>query len=152
MDCYNNVVVAPLDLNTRYTGVGVSVQYGISDVQVLLHQFTVVRAVSTNTGISVKKVKPIIDLVRGKKVDDALQVLRFLPSPVAARVAKVVKSAASNAENELLARSSDLTIVEIFANEGPRLKRFRARARGRVAKIIRRNSHITVVVDEEEGL
>ncbi len=111
-----------------------------------------VRAVSTNTGISVKKVKPIIDLVRGKKVDDALQVLRFLPSPVAARVAKVVKSAASNAENELLARSSDLTIVEIFANEGPRLKRFRARARGRVAKIIRRNSHITVVVDEEEGL
>ncbi len=111
-----------------------------------------VRAVSTNTGISVKKVKPIIDLVRGKKVDDALQVLRFLPSPVAARVAKVVKSAASNAENELLARSSDLTIVEIFANEGPRLKRFRARARGRVAKIIRRNSHITVIVDEEEGL
>ncbi len=111
-----------------------------------------VRAVSTNTGISVKKVKPIIDLVRGKKVDDALQVLRFLPSPVAARVAKVVKSAASNAENELLARSSDLTIVEIFANEGPRIKRFRARARGRVAKIIRRNSHITVVVDEEEDL
>ena len=111
-----------------------------------------VRAVSTNTGISVKKVKPIIDLVRGKKVDDALQVLRFLPSPIAARVAKVVKSAASNAENELLARSSALTIVEIFANEGPRLKRFRARARGRVAKIIRRNSHITVVVDEQEGL
>ncbi len=111
-----------------------------------------VRAVSTNTGISVKKVKPIIDLVRGKKVDDALQVLRFLPSPVAARVAKVVKSAASNAENELLASTADLKIVEIFANEAPRLKRFRARARGRVAKIIRRNSHITVVVDEEEGL
>ncbi|MCH9009751.1 MAG: 50S ribosomal protein L22 [Chloroflexi bacterium] len=111
-----------------------------------------VRAVSTNTGISVKKVKPIIDLVRGKKVDDALLVLRFLTSPVAARVAKVVKSAASNAENELMARSSDLKIIEIYANEGPRLKRFRARARGRVARIIRRNSHITVVVDEEEGL
>ena len=111
-----------------------------------------VRAVSTNTGISVKKVKPIIDLVRGKKVDDALQVLRFLPSPVAARVAKVVKSAVSNAENELMARSADLKIIEIYANEGPRLKRFRARARGRVARIIRRNSHITVVVDEEEGL
>ena len=111
-----------------------------------------IRAVSTNTGISVKKVKPIIDLVRGKKVDDALLVLRFLTSPVAARVAKVVKSAASNAENELMARSSDLKIIEIYANEGPRLKRFRARARGRVARIIRRNSHITVVVDEEEGL
>ena len=111
-----------------------------------------VRAISTNTGISVKKVKPIIDLIRGKNVDDALQVLRFLTSPVAARVAKVVKSAASNAENELMARSSDLKIIEIYANEGPRLKRFRARARGRVARIIRRNSHITVVVDEEEGL
>ena len=111
-----------------------------------------IRAVSTNTGISVKKVKPIIDLIRGKNVDDALQVLRFLTSPVAARVAKVVKSAASNAENELMARSSDLKIIEIYANEGPRLKRFRARARGRVARIIRRNSHITVVVDEEEGL
>ena len=111
-----------------------------------------IRAVSTNTGISVKKVKPIIDLVRGKKVDDALLVLRFLTSTVAERVAKVVKSAASNAENELMARSSDLKIIEIYANEGPRLKRFRARARGRVARIIRRNSHITVVVDEEEGL
>ena len=111
-----------------------------------------VRAISTNTGISVKKVKPVIDLVRGKNVDDALQVLRFLTSPVAARVAKVVKSAASNAENELMARSSDLKIIEIYANEGPRLKRFRARARGRVARIIRRNSHITVVVDEEDGL
>ena len=111
-----------------------------------------VRAISTNTGISVKKVMPIIDLVRGKSVEDALRVLRFLPSPVAARVAKVVKSAASNAENELMVRTSDLKIVEIYANEGPRLKRFRARARGRVARIIRRNSHITVVVDEEEDL
>lgn len=110
-----------------------------------------VRATSTNTGISVKKVKPIIDLIRGKVVDEALEILRFLPSPAAARVAKVVKSAASNAENELFARTEDLRITEIFANEGPRMKRFRARARGRVSKIIRRNSHITVVVDMEEG-
>ena len=90
-----------------------------------------------------------MDLIRGKYVEEALQILQFLPSPAAARVAKVVKSAAANAENELLARTSELRIVEIYANEGPRLKRFRARARGRVARIIRRNSHITVVVDEE---
>lgn len=108
-----------------------------------------VKAVSTNTGISVKKVKPIIDLIRGMPVEEAMTVLRFMPSPVAARVAKVVKSAVANAENELVGRSSELKIVEIFANEGPRMKRFRARARGRVAQIIRRNSHITVVVDEE---
>ncbi len=109
-----------------------------------------VRAIAKNTGISVKKLKPIVDMVRGKKVDEALSVLKFTTSPAAAQVAKVVKSAAANAENELLARTADLRIVAIYANEGPRLKRFRARARGRVAQIIRRNSHITVVVDEEE--
>ncbi len=111
-----------------------------------------VSARSTNTGISVKKLKPIVDLVRGKPVEYALQLLQFLPSPAAARVAKVVKSAAANAENELLARTSDLRIIEIFANEGPRTKRFRASARGRVARITRRNSHITVVVDQEEEI
>lgn len=111
-----------------------------------------VKATSTNTGISVKKLKPLVDLVRNKNVEEALKLLQFLPSPAAARVAKVVKSAAANAENELLSQTSDLKIVEIFANEGPRTKRFRARARGRAARIIRRNSHITVVVDEEEAL
>lgn len=111
-----------------------------------------VTATSTNTGISVRKLKPVLDLVRGKNVDEALKILRFLPTPVAARLAKVVKSAASNAENELLARTSDLRIVEVYANEGPRTKRFRARARGRPAQIIRRSSHITVVVDDEEGI
>jgi len=110
-----------------------------------------VRATTKNTGISAKKLKPIVDLVRGQKVDEALTALRFLPSPAAARVSKVVKSAAANAENELLARTSELRIVEIYANEGPRLKRFRARARGRVGRINRRSSHITVVVDEEEA-
>ena len=109
-----------------------------------------IRAIAKNTGISVKKLKPIVDMVRGKKVDEALNVLKFTTSPAAAQVAKVVKSAAANAENELLARTADLRIVAIYANEGPRLKRFRARARGRVAQIIRRSSHITVVVDEEE--
>lgn len=108
-----------------------------------------VRAVATNTGYSVKKVKPIIDMVRGMYVEDALNALRFLPSPVATQVEKVVRSATANAENELQARISDLRIVEIYANEGPRAKRFRARARGRIARIIRRSSHITVVVDEE---
>jgi|TARA_B100000749_G_scaffold200571_1_gene156302 large subunit ribosomal protein L22 len=109
-----------------------------------------IRAKSSNTGISVKKLKPIVNLVRGMNVEEALTTLRFMPSPAAAKVAKTVKSAASNAENELMARTEDLKISEIFANEAPRLKRFRARARGRVGRIIRRSSHITVVVDEEE--
>jgi len=109
-----------------------------------------VRATSNNTGISVRKVKRIVDLVRGKRVEEALETLQFMPSPAAARVARVLKSAAANAENELLARTSDLRIVEIYANEAPQVKRTRARARGRSARIIRRSSHITVVVDEEK--
>ena len=103
-----------------------------------------------NTGISVKKLKPIVDLVRGKRLDEAMEILRFLPSPAAAKLAKVVAAAGANAENEILADTSDLRIVEVYADEGPRLKRFRARARGRGAKVIRRNSRITVVVDEDE--
>ena len=109
-----------------------------------------IRATATNTGISSQKIKHIADLVRGRNVEDALVTLRFMPSPAAAQVAKVVKSAAANAENELYLSPSDLKIVEIYANEGPSLKRFRARARGRAARIIKRSSHVTVVVDEEE--
>ena len=107
-------------------------------------------ATAKDTGISVKKVKPIADLVRGKKVDEALDILGFMPSPVARQIAKVVRSATANAESDLLSGGSDLRIVAIMANEGPRLKRFRAKAMGRFGKIRRRNSHITVVVDEKE--
>lgn len=109
-----------------------------------------VSATLSNTGISVRKLKPIVDLVRGRPVAEALQTLQFMPSPAAHRVAQVLKSAAANAENELMSRSSDLRVVEIYANEAPRTKRFRARARGRAARIVRRSSHITVVVDEED--
>ena len=74
-----------------------------------------IRAKSSNTGISVKKLKPIVNLVRGMNVEEALTTLRFMPSPAAARVAKTVKSAASNAENELMARTEDLKISEFRA-------------------------------------
>lgn len=110
-----------------------------------------VRAIKTNTGMSVKKLKPVVNLVRGRRVEDALRTLQFLRSPAASHVAKVVKSAAANAESELLSRTSELLITAISADEGPRLKRFRARARGRAARITKRSSHITVVVDEEES-
>ena len=109
-----------------------------------------ISATAKDTGISAQKFKRIIDLVRGQKVEEALQILQFLPSPAAAKVAKVVKSAAANAENELFLNIADLKITEIYANQGPSQKRFRARARGRANKIIKRNSHVTVVVDEEE--
>ena len=107
-----------------------------------------VSATGKNIGISPKKLKPVVDLVRGKKVEEALTVLHFLPSPGAKEVAKVVKSAASNAENNQLMEMEDLRIVRIYADEGPRTKRIRARARGRAAIITRRSSHVTVVVEE----
>ena len=109
-----------------------------------------ISATAKNTGVSVKKLLPIVDLVRGMRVEDALNTLDFMTSPAAGHVAKVVRSAAANAENELLVDGGDLTIVQVYANEAPRTKRVRARARGRMARIIRRSSHITVVVDEEE--
>ncbi|MBA7670154.1 50S ribosomal protein L22 [subsurface metagenome] len=109
-----------------------------------------VSSVAKDTGISARKVRPLINMVRGRKVDEALTLLKFAPSPNARVVAKVVKSAAANAENNLQMSPSDLKIVSIFANEAPTLKRHRPRARGRVSPIHKRSSHITVIVAGEE--
>ncbi|MBI2855790.1 MAG: 50S ribosomal protein L22 [Chloroflexi bacterium] len=110
-----------------------------------------VRAVAKNVGISPQKVRRVVDIVRGKKVEAALEVLRFLPTPAAREVAKLVKSAASNAENNNMISRDELKIVEIHADAGPSLTRSRARSRGRMGRIVKRTSHITVLVDEEEG-
>ncbi len=107
-----------------------------------------VRAISKDTGVSPRKVRPLVDMIRGKKVDDALTLLKFASTPTARVVAKVVKSAAANAENNFQ-MSPDLKIVHIFADEARTLKRFRPRARGRVSPILKRSSHITVIVAEE---
>ena len=110
-----------------------------------------VRAVAKDTGISPRKVRLLVNMVRGKKVDEALNILRFTPTPTARVVAKVVKSAAANAENNFQMSPSDLKIIGIFADEAQSLKRFRPRARGRINHIVKRSSHITVIVDEVEA-
>jgi large subunit ribosomal protein L22 len=110
-----------------------------------------VRAVAKDTGISPRKIRLLVDMVRGKKVDEALTILRFTPTPTARVVAKVVKSAVANANNNFQMSPSDLKIVTVFANEGRTLKRFRPRARGRANQILKRSSHITVIIDEVEG-
>ena len=111
-----------------------------------------ISATAKNTGISVKKLLPVVDMVRGMNVGEALDILTFQPTVAASHVAKVVRSAAANAENEIFARPEDLVITEIYANQATSLKRFRARARGRASRILKRSSHITVVVDEIEEL
>jgi large subunit ribosomal protein L22 len=108
-----------------------------------------VNAIAKDVGFPSRKVKLIVDMVRGKKVDDALKILKFVTSPSAVAVAKVIKSAAANAENNYEMAPADLKIVEIFANEGHTLKRFRSQSRGRVAPILKRSTHIVVSVSEE---
>jgi len=107
-----------------------------------------VRAVAKDIGVSPSKVRPLVDMVRGKKVDEALAILRFTPTPTARVVAKVVKSAVANAENNFQLSPADLKIIKIFADEARTLKRYRSRARGRVSPILKRSSHITVIVAE----
>ena len=109
-----------------------------------------VRAISKDTGISADKVRPLADMVRGKKVDEALTLLKFAPTPNSRLVAKTVKSAAANAENNFQMIPSDLKIVNVFVDEARVLKRFRPRARGRASRIRKRSSHITVIVTEQE--
>ena len=92
-----------------------------------------------------------MDLIRGKRVEDALNSLTLLPSPWAKTIYKVVASAAANAENNMLMNRDNLRIVHISADNAKSLKRFRPRARGRIGPIIKRSSHVMVVVDEDEN-
>lgn len=108
-----------------------------------------VKAVAKNTGLSAIKVRPLVDLVRGKRVDEALTLLRFTPTPKAKYLAKLVRSAVANAENNFQMDPADLRVVKIYVDEARSLRRFRPRSRGRVSPIRKRSSHITVIVDEE---
>ena len=99
---------------------------------------------------SPRKVRLIADLVRGKSVEEAMSMLSIMPQKAAKQVRKTVKAASANAENNHDMVASDLRIARIFANEGPTLKRFRPRSRGRVSPLLKRSSHITVVVSDEE--
>ena len=108
-----------------------------------------VRAVAKYTGLPTSKVRPLADMVRGKKVDDALNILRFTPTPKAKYLAKLVKSAAANAENNFQMDPADLKISSIYADDAPAMKRHRPRSRGRASPIRKRSSHITVIVTEE---
>ena len=93
----------------------------------------------------------MVNMVRGRKVDEALTLLKFSRSPMAGVVAKVVKSAAANAENNFQMVPAELKIASIFADEATPMRRTRPRARGRANIIRKGSSHITVIVAEQEG-
>ena len=106
------------------------------------------RAVARYIRISSRKVKIVIDLIRGKKVDEALAILMYTPKSAAPVVEKLLRSAIANAENNLGMDHESLYVAEVFANQGPTLKRYWARSHGRADTILKRTSYITVVLDE----
>ena len=108
------------------------------------------RATARFVRVTPMKARRVIDTIRGKSVEDALAILKYAPQGASKDVAKVVASAAANAENNFGLDRSSLVISEAYANEGPTMRRFRPRAQGRAFHIRKRTSHITVVVEEKK--
>lgn len=98
--------------------------------------------------ISPQKVRLVADQIRGKGVEEALDILMFSPKKAAHLMKKVLESAIANAENNEGADVDELRVSAVFVDEGPTLKRIRPRAKGRADRILKRNSHITVKVSD----
>ena len=98
------------------------------------------KAVAKYVRMSPSKLKPVADLVRGKDLRDALNILKFTPGKGSEIVEKVVQSAAANAENNFDLNPDDLYVAEVYANQGPTMKRWRAGAQGRASMILKRSS------------
>ena len=108
-----------------------------------------VSATAKRVRVSPQKARLVVDLVRGKPVSAALDILGFSTQKAAGLVRKVVESAIANAENNNGADIDELKIAEIFVNEGLVMKRIKPRAKGRADRIVKRTSHITVTVSDE---
>ena len=107
-----------------------------------------VTAMLRNARVSAQKCRLVADQIRGLPVDRALQWLTFSPKRSAALVKKVLESAIANAEHNEGADVDELKVSRIYVNEGPTYRRFRARAKGRANRILKRSSHITVAVGD----
>lgn len=106
------------------------------------------RAVAKYIRISPTKVKIVVDLIRGKSVAEAKAILMATQRAASEPVLKVLNSAVANAENNLELSKDNLYVAEVYADQGPTLKRFQPRARGRAMQILKRSSHITIILDE----
>jgi large subunit ribosomal protein L22 len=110
-----------------------------------------VRAQAKYVRVAPRKAREVVDLIRGKSVSDARTTLVFINRAAAIVVAKVLNSAVANAENNNNLDAADLYVKEAFVDEGPTLKRWQFRAMGRVNRIRKRSSHITIAVEQREG-
>ncbi|OIJ21623.1 50S ribosomal protein L22 [Anaerobacillus alkalidiazotrophicus] len=108
------------------------------------------KAVAKQVRIAPRKVRLVIDLIRGKQVGEAVAILRHTPKAASPVVEKVLNSAIANAEHNYEMDVNNLVISEAFVDEGVTLKRFRPRAMGRASRINKRTSHITIVVSEKK--
>ena len=115
-----------------------------------MEQVTQASAKLSYARISSRKVKTVIDLIRNKNVGEAMAILKLTPKAAAEIVEKLLASAIANAENNFGMDVEKLYVAEIYANQGPTLKRVRPRAQGRAFRIRKRTSHITVVLKEKE--
>ena len=109
------------------------------------------RAIAKNVGHPPRKVRRVTEAVKGRRVSEALAILKFLPNMPARDVYKVVASAAANAENNYSMDPDELWVMNAIVDEGFTIKRFRARSHGRSSRILRRSSHITVFVTDDPG-
>ncbi len=107
-----------------------------------------VKAVARYVRISPMKVRMLADAIKGRPVDKALDTLKFMPQKAAGIVEKVLRSAVANADQQPDVDIDDLIVGKLIVDRGPMFKRFRARARGRGTRILKRTSHVTVVLTE----
>ncbi|MDR3241864.1 MAG: 50S ribosomal protein L22 [Lactobacillaceae bacterium] len=115
----------------------------------MAEQITSASATAKIVRVAPRKVRLVLDQIRGKRVAEAFAILQFLPNHSSVDVYKVLNSAVANAENNFSLDREDLVVAEAFANEGPTLKRFRPRAKGSASPINKRTSHISIVVKEK---
>lgn len=107
------------------------------------------KAIARYVRISPRKVREVVDLIRGKSVNEALAILKFTPKRASVPVAKVIRSAAANAEHNYDMNRDNLYIAAAYVDQGPTWKRIRPRAYGRANIIRKKTSHITIVVGEK---
>ena len=107
------------------------------------------RAVAKYIRITPRKVRIVLDLIRGKNVAEAFAILKFTPKAGADVVEKVLRSAVANAENNFDMDADKLIVKTAFADQGPTLKRIHPRSRGQAFKILKRTSHVTIVVGDK---
>ena len=113
-------------------------------------QITAAKASAQTVRIAARKVRLVVDLIRGKSIGEAISILKFTPRGASPVVETVLMSAIANAEHNYDLDIENLVVSEAYVNEGPTMKRFRPRAKGSASPILKRTSHITIVVSEKK--